>query len=102
MNVPMSVLDLIPFVDGVLIPTPFSVTGLLGSPRFGAQIELLRQPQAQTPAYDRIVDDVLELIAGRYCSASRRTITSARGRCWTRCRPTGQRSGRRRSWTART
>jgi alkanesulfonate monooxygenase SsuD/methylene tetrahydromethanopterin reductase-like flavin-dependent oxidoreductase (luciferase family) len=56
-------------VDGVLIPRPFSVAGLLGSPRFRAQVELLRQPGAQTPAYDRIVDDVLDLIAGRYRSS---------------------------------
>ena len=56
-------------VDGVLIPKPFSFAGLLGSPRFRAQIELLRQPEAQTPAYDRIVDDVLDLIAGRYRSS---------------------------------
>ena len=56
-------------VDGVLIPKPFSIKGLLGSPRFRAQIELLRQPEAQTPAYDRIVDDVLDLIAGRYRSS---------------------------------
>jgi alkanesulfonate monooxygenase SsuD/methylene tetrahydromethanopterin reductase-like flavin-dependent oxidoreductase (luciferase family) len=56
-------------VGGVLIPKPFSFAGLLGSPRFRAQIELLRQPGAQTPAYDRIVDDVLDLIAGRYRSS---------------------------------
>ena len=56
-------------VGGVLIPRPFSFKGLLGSPRFRAQIELLRQPEAQTPAYDRIVDDVLDLIAGRYRSS---------------------------------
>lgn len=56
-------------VDGVLIPKPFSFAGLLGSPRFRAQIELLRQPGAQTPAYDRIVDDVLDLVAGRYRSS---------------------------------
>jgi alkanesulfonate monooxygenase SsuD/methylene tetrahydromethanopterin reductase-like flavin-dependent oxidoreductase (luciferase family) len=56
-------------VDGVLIPKPLSVAGLLGSPRFRAQIELLRQPGAKTPAYDRIVDDVLDLIAGRYRSS---------------------------------
>lgn len=55
-------------VDGVLIPAPFSFAGLLGSPRFRAQLELLRQPGASTPAYDRIVDDVLDLLAGRYRS----------------------------------
>jgi alkanesulfonate monooxygenase SsuD/methylene tetrahydromethanopterin reductase-like flavin-dependent oxidoreductase (luciferase family) len=56
-------------VDGVLIPRPFSVAGLLASPRFRAQVEVLRQPGAQTPAYDRIVDDVLDLIAGRFRSS---------------------------------
>jgi alkanesulfonate monooxygenase SsuD/methylene tetrahydromethanopterin reductase-like flavin-dependent oxidoreductase (luciferase family) len=56
-------------VGDVLIPKPFSFRGLLGSPRFRAQIELLLQPGAQTPAYDRIVDDVLDLIAGRYRSS---------------------------------
>ncbi len=126
-------------VGDVLIPKPFSFAGLIGSPRFRAQIELLRQPEAKTPAYDRIVDDVLDLVAGRYRSsegvevhavpgegaavepwvlgssgadsaavaggagsASPRTTTSARGRCSTRWRPTGRRSARRRSWTART
>jgi alkanesulfonate monooxygenase SsuD/methylene tetrahydromethanopterin reductase-like flavin-dependent oxidoreductase (luciferase family) len=56
-------------VGDVLIPKPFSFVGLLGSPRFRAQLELLRQPEAKTPAYDRIVDDVLDLISGRYLSA---------------------------------
>jgi luciferase family oxidoreductase group 1 len=56
-------------VGDVLIPRPFDVRGLLGSPRIRAQIELLRQPEAQTPAYDRIVDDVLDLIGGRYRSS---------------------------------
>jgi alkanesulfonate monooxygenase SsuD/methylene tetrahydromethanopterin reductase-like flavin-dependent oxidoreductase (luciferase family) len=56
-------------VGGVVIPKPFSVAGLLGSPRFRAQIEVLRQPEATTPAYDRIVDDVLDLIAGRFRSS---------------------------------
>ncbi|MEU7818410.1 LLM class flavin-dependent oxidoreductase [Pseudonocardia sp. NPDC049154] len=56
-------------VDGVLIPAPFSFAGLLGSPRFRAQLELMRQPGASTPAYDHIVDDVLDLLAGRYRSS---------------------------------
>ena len=56
-------------VGDVLIPKPFSFAGLIGSPRFRAQIELLRQPEAKTPTYDRIVDDVLDLIAGRYRSS---------------------------------
>ena len=32
----------------MLIPEPFSFAGLIGSPRFRAQIELLRQPEAKT------------------------------------------------------
>ena len=64
-------------VGDVLIPKPFSFAGLIGSPRFRAQIELLRQPEAKTPAYDRIVDDVLDLIAGRYRSSE--GVRGARG-----------------------
>ncbi|WP_181781877.1 LLM class flavin-dependent oxidoreductase, partial [Pseudonocardia pini] len=56
-------------VDGVLIPRPFSFAGLLGSPRFRAQLELLRQPEATTPAYDTIVDTVLGLVAGTHRSS---------------------------------
>ncbi len=56
-------------VGGVLIPKPFSFAGLLGSPRFRAQIALLRQPEAKTPAYETIVDEVLALLEGRYRSA---------------------------------
>jgi luciferase family oxidoreductase group 1 len=56
-------------VDGVLIPRRYSIGGLLRSPRFRAQLELLRQPGASTPAYERIVDDVLDLLAGRYRSS---------------------------------
>jgi alkanesulfonate monooxygenase SsuD/methylene tetrahydromethanopterin reductase-like flavin-dependent oxidoreductase (luciferase family) len=56
-------------VGGVLIPKPFSADGLLRSPRFRAQLALLRQPEAQTPAYADIVDEVLALIEGRWRSA---------------------------------
>ncbi|GAA1847320.1 LLM class flavin-dependent oxidoreductase [Pseudonocardia ailaonensis] len=55
-------------VGGVLIPEGYSPAGLLRSPRIRAQLELLRQPEATTPAYDRIVDDVLGLIAGDHKS----------------------------------
>jgi len=53
-------------VDGVLIPKPYSFQGLLGSPRFRAQLSLLRRPEATTPPYAEIVDTVLELLAGTH------------------------------------
>ncbi|MCE3551365.1 LLM class flavin-dependent oxidoreductase [Pseudonocardia sp. RS11V-5] len=56
-------------VDGVLIPRRYLIGGLLRTPRFRAQLELLRQPGASTPAYERIVDDVLDLLAGSYRSS---------------------------------
>lgn len=56
-------------VGGVLIPKRFSMEGLLRSPRFRAQLALLRQPAATTPAYDVIIDEVLALIEGRWRSA---------------------------------
>lgn len=51
---------------GLLIPPPFSFAGLLGSPRFKLQLQLLQQPSAETPEYDEQVDDVLALLAGTY------------------------------------
>jgi hypothetical protein len=36
-------------VGDVLIPKPFSFAGLIGSPRFRAQIDLLRQPGRRRP-----------------------------------------------------
>ncbi|SDH43107.1 LLM class flavin-dependent oxidoreductase [Pseudonocardia oroxyli] len=56
-------------VDGVLIPRPFSPSAVLRGPRIRAQLELLRQPGGEPPAYDRIVSAVLELLAGEHRTA---------------------------------
>ena len=53
-------------VGGVLIPKRFSFEAILGSPRFRTQLALLRQPEATTPAYEVIVEEVLALLEGRY------------------------------------
>jgi len=56
-------------VDGVLLPERYSYAGLLRSPRIRAQLELLRQPEAVTAPYDRIVDTVLALVRGDHRSS---------------------------------
>lgn len=54
--------------NGLRIPPPFSITHLLGSPRFALQKTLLRLPGAQAQDYTDQVDDVLALLAGTYRS----------------------------------
>lgn len=53
-------------VDGVVLPAPFSLKGLLATPRVRAQRELIRQPGATPPDYPEVVAAVLELIAGTH------------------------------------
>ena len=53
-------------VDSVVIPAPVSLAGILRSPRFRAQLELIRQPGAQASDYLDVVDTVLGLIAGTH------------------------------------
>jgi alkanesulfonate monooxygenase SsuD/methylene tetrahydromethanopterin reductase-like flavin-dependent oxidoreductase (luciferase family) len=55
--------------NGLLIPPRFSIKHLLGSPRFGLQKTLLRQPGAQPQDYAEQVGDILALLAGSYRSA---------------------------------
>ncbi len=54
--------------NGLLIPLPFSVKHLLGSPRFALTKKLLQLPHAEPQNYTEQVGDVLALIAGTYCS----------------------------------
>jgi alkanesulfonate monooxygenase SsuD/methylene tetrahydromethanopterin reductase-like flavin-dependent oxidoreductase (luciferase family) len=54
--------------NGLLIPPPFSVKHLLGSPRFALAKKLLQLPHAEPQNYTEQVGDVLALIAGTYCS----------------------------------
>ncbi|WP_432742186.1 LLM class flavin-dependent oxidoreductase [Streptomyces sp. JH002] len=57
------------WVDGVLIPAPFSPRGLLESPYFAVQQALLQLPGAVSPAYPEQVDEIRALLAGDYRSA---------------------------------
>ena len=52
--------------DGVVIPPPYDLTGLLLSPRVAASLQVLQQPGAQPPDFDRQVDDILALLGGAY------------------------------------
>jgi alkanesulfonate monooxygenase SsuD/methylene tetrahydromethanopterin reductase-like flavin-dependent oxidoreductase (luciferase family) len=54
--------------NGLLIPPRFSITRLLGSPRFALQKTLLQLPHAEPQNYTEQVADVLALIAGTYRS----------------------------------
>ncbi len=55
--------------NGLLIPEPFAVGHLLGSPRFALQKTLLQLPGAQSQDYTEQVGDILALLGGRYRSA---------------------------------
>lgn len=56
-------------LDGVVLPAPISLAGLLASPRFRAQRELIAQPGAEPPDYTDVVAEVLDLIDGSYRSS---------------------------------
>jgi luciferase family oxidoreductase group 1 len=55
--------------NGLLIPEPFAVGQLLGSPRFALQKTLLQLPGAQSQDYTEQVGDILALLRGSYRSA---------------------------------
>jgi luciferase family oxidoreductase group 1 len=55
--------------NGLLIPPRFSAAGLLKSPRFRMQKNLLQLPHAEPQNYTEQVGDVLALLAGTYRSA---------------------------------
>lgn len=53
--------------DGVVIPPGFDVAALMRNPRLRARVSILQQPEAVAPDFDRQVDDILNLVRGRYC-----------------------------------
>lgn len=55
-------------VDGLLLPAPFPVETLLGSPRIAATYEATQFPGAVPPDFDDALDDVLDLLGGRFRS----------------------------------
>jgi luciferase family oxidoreductase group 1 len=56
--------------NGLLLPKRFDVTKLLSSPRLGLTVSLLQQPNAFSPGYAQLIDDVLALLRGTYRSAN--------------------------------
>jgi alkanesulfonate monooxygenase SsuD/methylene tetrahydromethanopterin reductase-like flavin-dependent oxidoreductase (luciferase family) len=53
-------------VDGVVIPTPFDLRGLLDLERLQPTMEILQQPEAVSPDFAEQVDDILALLEGTY------------------------------------
>jgi alkanesulfonate monooxygenase SsuD/methylene tetrahydromethanopterin reductase-like flavin-dependent oxidoreductase (luciferase family) len=53
-------------VDGVLIPPPFDLRGLLGSGRAQATMSILQQPEAVAPDFAEQVGDIMAMLAGTY------------------------------------
>jgi hypothetical protein len=53
-------------VDGLLIPSPYSSSHLLRSPRFGLQSRLLQQPGARSPDFSDQLDEIRALLAGTH------------------------------------
>jgi alkanesulfonate monooxygenase SsuD/methylene tetrahydromethanopterin reductase-like flavin-dependent oxidoreductase (luciferase family) len=53
-------------VDGVVIPPPFDVRGLLGSGRAQATMSILQQPEAVAPDFAEQVGDIMAMLAGTY------------------------------------
>ncbi|WAC91074.1 LLM class flavin-dependent oxidoreductase [Mycobacterium sp. Aquia_213] len=53
-------------VDGVVVPTPFDLRGLLDLEQLQATMGLLQQPEAVSPDFAEQVDDILALLDGTY------------------------------------
>ncbi|MEB3984064.1 LLM class flavin-dependent oxidoreductase [Mycobacterium sp. 663a-19] len=53
-------------VDGVVIPPPFDLRGLLGSDRVRATMSVLQQPEAVAPDFEEQLGDIIAMLAGSY------------------------------------
>src|SRR5262249_32181805 len=53
-------------VDGVVIPPPFDLRGLLGSGRVKATMSILQQPEAVAPDFEEQLGDIIDMLAGNY------------------------------------
>ena len=53
-------------VDGVVVPPPFDLRGLLGSGRIRATMSILQQPEAVAPDFAEQVGDIIAMLAGTY------------------------------------
>lgn len=52
--------------DGVVVPTPFDVRGLLNLEILHATMSILQQPEALSPDFAEQVDDIVALLKGDY------------------------------------
>lgn len=53
-------------VDGVVVPAPFDLRGLLDLERLQATMAILQQPEAISPDFDEQVRDILAFLEGTY------------------------------------
>ncbi|MBV8861764.1 MAG: LLM class flavin-dependent oxidoreductase [Mycobacterium sp.] len=53
-------------VDGVVIPLPFDLRGLLDTGRVQATMGILQQPEAVTPDFAEQLGDIIAMLAGTY------------------------------------
>ena len=53
-------------VDGVVIPPPFDLRGILGSGRVRATMSILQQPEAVAPDFEEQLGDIIAMLAGNY------------------------------------
>jgi alkanesulfonate monooxygenase SsuD/methylene tetrahydromethanopterin reductase-like flavin-dependent oxidoreductase (luciferase family) len=53
-------------VDGVVVPPPFDLRGLLGSGRVKATLSILQQPEAVAPDFADQLGDIMAMLAGTY------------------------------------
>ena len=53
-------------VDGVVIPLPFDLRGLLDTERVKATMEILQQPEAVAPDFAEQLGDILAMLDGTY------------------------------------
>lgn len=53
-------------IDGVVIPSPYDLSALMRDPRLQSRLAVLQQPGARTPDFAEQVDDILDMLAGRY------------------------------------
>ncbi|MET4048012.1 MULTISPECIES: LLM class flavin-dependent oxidoreductase [unclassified Rhodococcus (in: high G+C Gram-positive bacteria)] len=66
-------------VEGILFPEPFETKGLILSERFLASASILQQPGAQAPGFEDQLDDIVDLLRGKYETSSGVALTATPG-----------------------
>jgi hypothetical protein len=57
-------------IDGVVVPTPFDLRGLLDLERLAPTMAILQQPEALSPDFAEQMNDILALLDGTYLAGS--------------------------------